>query len=112
ANVAPASFPGSEAPGTTVSLNAGSYTVSETGPTGYTQSLSADCAGSIALGQVKTCTVTNDDIQPKLVVIKHVVNDNGGSATAADFTMNVTGNGATPASFPGAELPGTAVALN
>ena len=35
------------------------------------------------MGQTKTCTVTNDDIAPKLIVIKHVVNDNGGTAVAA-----------------------------
>jgi uncharacterized repeat protein (TIGR01451 family) len=56
--------------------------------------------------------VTNDDVQPKLIVIKHVINDEGGTAVAADFTMNVTGPSATPGSFPGAEAPGTQVALN
>jgi hypothetical protein len=45
---------------------------------------------------------------PKLIVIKHVVNDDGGDALASAFTMNVTG-GAIPNSFPGAESPGTIV---
>jgi len=48
--------------------------------------------GSIAVGQTKTCTITNNDIQPKLIVIKHVINDDGGTKTAANFTMNVTAN--------------------
>jgi hypothetical protein len=108
----PASFAGAESPGATVALNAGSYSVSETGPSGYSGSSSADCSGSIAVGETKTCTVTNDDIQPKLTVIKHVINNNGGTATAANFTMTVTGSSPSPASFPGAESPGTTVALN
>jgi Prealbumin-like fold domain len=108
----PASFAGAESPGTNVTLGAGSYSVGESGPSGYAASYSADCTGSIANGETKTCTVTNDDIQPKLIVIKHVVNDNGGSKTAADFTMSVTGSSPSPSSFPGAESPGTNVALN
>ena len=31
-------------------------------------------------GGEATCTVTNNDIAPKLIVIKHVINDNGGTA--------------------------------
>jgi hypothetical protein len=108
----PASFPGAESPGTNVALNAGSYNVTESGPTGYTASSTPSCTGSIAVGQTKTCTFTNDDIQPKLTVIKHVINDDGGPKNASDFTMNVTGNSPSPASFPGAESPGTNVALN
>jgi hypothetical protein len=45
-----------------VSIRPGSYSVSESGPAGYNASLSSDCAGSIALGQTKTCTITNDDV--------------------------------------------------
>jgi Prealbumin-like fold domain len=58
----PASFAGAESPGTTVTLGAGSYNVTETGPSGYAASFSADCTGTIAAGQEKTCTVTNDDV--------------------------------------------------
>jgi len=50
--------------GTNVTLDAGSYSVTETRPSGYTRSNSADCAGTIANGETKTCTVTNDDVQP------------------------------------------------
>ena len=107
----PPSFAGADAPGTEVAVDPGSYSVSESGPAGYAASLSADCAGTIAIGQTKTCTVTNDDVAPKLVVIKHVVNDEGGTKIAADFTMTVTGSSPSPASFPGAEAPGTNVAL-
>ncbi|OGT27859.1 MAG: hypothetical protein A2Z17_01365, partial [Gammaproteobacteria bacterium RBG_16_66_13] len=58
----PASFPGAESPGTTVTLNAGAYSVDEASLFGYTKTLSADCSGSITVGETKTCTVTNDDI--------------------------------------------------
>jgi hypothetical protein len=111
ANAVPASFPGVEAPGTLVSLNAGAYAVNEAGPSGYSAIFSADCGGFIAVGETKTCTVTNDDIGPKLIVIKHVINDNGGTAVASDFTMTVDAVNASPASFPGVEAPGTTVSL-
>jgi uncharacterized repeat protein (TIGR01451 family) len=101
----PPSFPGAESPGTQVSVDPGSYSVSESGPAGYAMSQSADCSGSIALGETKTCTVTNDDQAGTLVVIKHVVNDNGGQAAASAWTMDVAGP--TPLSFAGAESPGT-----
>jgi len=61
-NVSPASFPGAESPGTIVGLDAGPYSVGESGPAGYTTSLSADCIGSISAGETKTCTITNDDL--------------------------------------------------
>ena len=56
-------FPGAEAPGTTKTLSSvGDYSVEETaGPAGYYVLYSADCSGTIALGETKTCTVTNND---------------------------------------------------
>ena len=63
-NVAGCSFAGSELPGTTLTLNPGSYSVTETGPGGYVSTLSAGCSGPLAAGDVKTCTITNDDIGP------------------------------------------------
>ncbi|MCL4295825.1 MAG: S8 family serine peptidase [Anaerolineae bacterium] len=110
-NDTPDNFAGEEAPGTAVTLDAGSYNVTETGPSGYAASYSADCTGSIAIGETKTCTVTNNDIAPQLIVIKHVINNNGGTASAGDFTMSVDNPGADPASFPGAEAPGTTVTV-
>jgi Prealbumin-like fold domain len=90
-------FAGSEA-GTQRTLDAGSYNVSETGgPSGYSASTSGDCSSSgdvsLAVGQTKTCTITNDDVAPTLTVIKHVVNDNGGSSTAGQFSMHVRHSG-------------------
>jgi hypothetical protein len=72
-NPSSSSFPGAESPGTTVTLDPGSYSVSESGPAGYAESDSADCSGSIAAGEEKTCTITNDDISPTLTVNKTVV---------------------------------------
>ena len=90
-----------------MTLDAGAYNVTESGPSGYTASFSADCSGSIANGQTKTCTVTNDDQAAKLIVIKHVINDNGGTATAANFTLDSGGANDSPDDFAGAESPGT-----
>ncbi|MGH9909271.1 MAG: beta strand repeat-containing protein, partial [Nitrososphaerales archaeon] len=46
-------------------FSAGNYTVSETGQSGYTGTITGDCAsdGTITLnpGDVKSCTITNDD---------------------------------------------------
>ena len=95
-----------------LSVSPGAYSVTEAAAVGYTTSYSAGCTGSIALGETKTCAITNDDIAPKLVVIKHVVNDDGGTKTASDFTMSVDDAGTDPASFPGAESPGTEVTVD
>src|SRR5205823_2599311 len=90
-NDTPDNFPGAESPGTNVTLDAGYYNVSLPGAPPYTN-FSATCRpGTLANGQTKTCTVTNDDNAATLIVIKHVINDNGGTAAAGDFTMNVTG---------------------
>src|SRR5205814_568852 len=80
--------------------------------TGYAKSLSSGCAGTIAVSETKTCTITNDDIaRPQLTVIKHVVNDNGGTKVASDFSITVTNNGSAAAPFTGTE-GGTTVSLN
>jgi Prealbumin-like fold domain/Galactose oxidase, central domain len=110
-NVLPAaSFAGSET-GTTVTLNAGSYGVDENADSGYAKSLGANCSGTIANGESESCTITNDDITATLIVVKHVVNDNGGLLSASNFTMNVTGTNVSSSSFPGSEA-GTTVTLN
>jgi len=60
-------------------------------------------------GEDVTCTFTNTEdaekTRGKLIVIKHVINDNGGNAIASNWTMDVTG---TPTSHnAGVESPGT-----
>ena len=82
--------------GAAQTLNAGSYTASEDGMTGYVaSSWGGDCEedGTITLnaGDNKTCSITNDDIAPILHLRKIVTNDNGGEATLADFTLTANG---------------------
>ncbi|HSW37529.1 MAG TPA: hypothetical protein VLG37_04155 [Candidatus Saccharimonadales bacterium] len=89
-NVSTSSFAGAENPGTTVTLNAGSYSVDEGSHTGYTKTLGQNCNGSIALGEHKTCTITNDDIAPILTLIKYVTKDNGGTAAPTDWNLSAT----------------------
>src|SRR5207249_4901646 len=77
---------------TSLTLTAvGSYTVAENAHPGYTATFSTDCSGTIALGETRTCTITNDDQAAHLIINKTVVNDNGGSATAAAFSGSVSG---------------------
>ncbi|HEU5056223.1 MAG TPA: hypothetical protein VFU21_06850, partial [Kofleriaceae bacterium] len=83
-------------------FSAGTYTLSESGPTGYVAS-AWSCAGgtqvgdtiAVGLGQSATCTISNDDMPPVLILVKHVVNDNGGLASADDWVLSATG-GPTP----------------
>ncbi len=78
--------------GVDVTLNAGSFAVTEAATTGYAATFSADCSGAIAVGETKTCTVTNDDIAPKLTVTKLVDNNHGGTSIPADFPLFIDGN--------------------
>jgi uncharacterized repeat protein (TIGR01451 family) len=77
-------------------FSAGTYSLSEDGPAGYSASAWSCVGGSqngnaitLGLGESATCTITNDDIQPLLTVIKTVVNDNGGTMTVDDFELFV-----------------------
>jgi hypothetical protein len=71
-------------------FNAGNYTIGETGISGYSSTISGDCAtdGSItlAVGDVKTCTITNND-DPGTLIVKKVVS--GGDKIASDFEFIV-----------------------
>jgi hypothetical protein len=63
--------PGAATPGTSYSLTAGTYIVSEDANASYTQSFSGDCnsSGSVTLASSadKTCTITNDDIGVSII---------------------------------------------
>ena len=48
----------------------------------------------LALGETKTCTITNNDQPATLIVKKVVVNDNGGTKVASDFSFQVNGGAA------------------
>jgi hypothetical protein len=102
------------------SFDAGSYDLSESGPAGYSASAWVCVGGTqddgdtitVGLGESATCTITNNDIAPQLIVIKHVVNDSGGTNEADDFTMTVDDPDTDPPSFDGAEAPGTTVTVD
>lgn len=102
-NVSDPSFTGAEDPGTTITLDAGAYSVDEDAFSGYTKSLGADCSGTIAAGETETCTVTNDDIAPSLTLDKIVVNDNAGTALESEWTLTATG----PTTLSGAGAAGS-----
>jgi len=110
-------------PGRAYTLTAGTYVVSEDANASYTQSFSGDCnaGGSVSLtaGSTKTCTITNNDIAVGppttgvLNVIKTVINDDGGVATASSFNLHVKLGGVEVASSPavGVTTPGRAYTL-
>ena len=89
-NVQTAAGPG----GQTHSLTAGTtFNVVENagGPAGYTVSYGG-CEGTIQAGTTSTCTITNSDNPPSLTLTKTVVNDNGQTNVARDFTLSATGS--------------------
>ncbi len=61
-------FPASGAPGTTVTVPPGTYSVSEGAVSGYTEVLGdgcyADSSNPIVAGETRVCFITNDDIPP------------------------------------------------
>lgn len=117
---------GTVAPGRSYTLSAGTYVVSEDANASYTSSFGGACnsSGSVTLvaGVDAVCTITNDDIAvtpPALAtlhIIKRVINDNGGTASAFSSTMHVKSLGyfgtdvaGSPAS--GTVTPGTSYSL-
>ncbi|NTW45476.1 MAG: hypothetical protein HGB18_00280 [Candidatus Moranbacteria bacterium] len=105
---------GSES-GIAFALPAGSYWIGERSVTGYVlKGFEGDCGvdGSVTLvaGESRSCTVVNDDIAPRLTVVKHVINDNDGTLSAGNFTMTVSGTGVSEPFFAGSET-GTTVTL-
>jgi hypothetical protein len=113
---------GSPATGTTASLGPNTvtagvqYTLSESGgPSGYTAATNWVCTGTggtfvapdkitVALGGSVSCKIVNNDIAPRLSLVKEVVNDNGGTANASAWTLTATGSSA---GFSGVGSPAT-----
>src|SRR2546422_606194 len=58
---------------------------------------------SVAVGLVQdvTCTINNNDDVPSLHLRKTVVNDNGGTGAATDWTLTATGTGDAPSNLSG-----------
>jgi len=81
---------------------AGTYDLSESaGPGGYTASAWVCVGGTqndadtvtLALDENATCTITNNDIQPTLKLVKTIINNDGGMVTDPDeFKLKVDGN--------------------
>lgn len=109
-NVSSASFAGNES-GTTVTLNAGSYSVDEGAFAGYVKTIGSNCSGTIAVGETKSCTITNDDIAPTITLIKSVTNNNGGTAGVNDFGLTIGGTTVTSGQTLGVQS-NTDIALN
>ena len=98
--------------GRSYSLAPGTYTVAEDPAPGYTgqkiingvstQTVVVDSNSS------QTMTVTNNDINHgTLVVVKHVINDGGGTAVASDFPIHVSLNGVDVTGSPALGAEGT-----
>ena len=64
----PRSFPGRSGSGITVTLDPGSYSVTEKGPLGYSTNYSNGCEGKIKSGQTKVCIITNVVNPPQPVI--------------------------------------------
>ncbi|MEK7215933.1 MAG: hypothetical protein AAB289_10100, partial [Chloroflexota bacterium] len=108
-NVQPsATFPGAGIPGTTVTLNAGTFSTDEAAVQGYTKSFGTSCSGTITNGASKSCTITNDDIAPSLTLNKVVVNDNGGAAAESAWNLTATGALGVPTNLSGPGGPSSA----
>jgi hypothetical protein len=84
-------------PTVTGAASAGLYNLSESGPSGYTaSSWSCSSGGSgstvtLPVGGSATCTIGNNDNPASLTLVKVVTNDNGGTATAANFNLTAAG---------------------
>lgn len=91
--------------GSAIFVDAGIYTITETSHFGFRGSFSEDCDANgqvrIGVGEVKTCVLTNNDVDPeaedsaRLIVRKIVENDNGGTLGVDDFQLFVNGTALT-----------------
>ena len=94
-----------------VSFEAGTYDLSESGDISGYRASNWSCSGATILdadtvtiteGSNATCTVTNFDRAPSLTLVKEVINDDGGTASASDWVLSASG----PTGFSG---PGPSV---
>ncbi len=87
-----------------VTVIPGSYTVSAS-LSGNALSYSSNCSGFISAGEVRTCTITSSGTgtggNSRVNVTVGVINDNGGTRTANDFVVTVSGINTSVTSFPG-----------
>lgn len=89
-------------------FNAGTYTISEQGNNGYTPTFGGDCVGgtvTLGIGDVKNCTIENNDQAPSLTLNKIVVNNNSGTAVESEWIL--TANGGVSGTLSGSGAAGT-----
>jgi hypothetical protein len=109
AKATPNGFTGTEA-GRSVTIPAGKgYRVTDDASvSGYAGRLASpecllpDGGGGLAAGTTVTCTITRND-RPHITVVTSVTNDDGGTASASDWTVSVTGANVSKPSFSGSE---------
>lgn len=101
--------------GQTVTLPVGSHTVSEAFDSGYIGVFTGDCdmngQVTLASGDAKTCTLTNNDVPVGLTIVTRVVNDNGGTLTPADFLTILQANADDPPSILNGDPAGVSINL-
>ena len=81
---------------TNAAVSAGTYQLSESAVSGYTNGSNWDCGSkgssltaiSLSVGDSVTCTITNDD-QPAILTLKKVIS--GGTSSFKDWTLTATG---------------------
>src|SRR5262249_50954654 len=49
------------------------------------------CTGTMTVGGSATCTITNNDVPPKLTLVNTVINNSGGTASPSAWTLSATG---------------------
>ena len=74
-----------------LSVDPGKYTITEEKIDGYTTTYENCTDLVVPMSGTATCTITNDDVAPKLTIIKEVINDNDGEANPDDFNLTVGG---------------------
>ena len=84
-------FPGTLT-GETITIDVGAYSVSETGPGGYTASFSTECSGIATPNALLTCTITNDDLPSGKIIVEKQTIPNDGDPTQFTFTGDVIGS--------------------
>jgi hypothetical protein len=72
-----------------IAVDAGLYDVTEMAATGYTTTYDNCDNVFVPNGGSATCIVTNDDQPGTLIVHKQVINDNGDTKVATDFSFQV-----------------------
>lgn len=90
------------------SVEAGTYSVSETVPDGWIQKSNTCVSVVVDAGETETCTITNTKLAT-VTLTKVVINDNGGTATSSDFTIHLHQMvGETMVDVDGSPQPGSA----